>query len=820
MLPTPYGHFSADGRAYRITDYRTPMPWVNIVCNGRYGFVVSQTGSGFCWLDNSQLNVISRWDMDMVLDRTGRFLYLADLDAGRTWSLSPAPCLPAYDRYECVHEPGRTTFNTVAEDIEAQWSLAVAHDEQVEVWRVTLTNHAHRTRRLRLSSYFEWCCGMAPDFKREFHRLFITTAHDAARQSITAIKNMWDVPVRDPKEHWGKPWPYAAAHSVLGEGFERPLATADKAMFMGRYQHAASPGALGAGHPLHEGFGRFADPCAALGGDLTLAPRESVTVHFLTAIGANTDEVAGVLDRTRTAAWADEVVDSAPDRWADILDPCTIRSDEPSFTVLNSTWLPYQAISGRLWARTGYYQQSGAFGFRDQLQDSQVWLPRDPGQCADQIRLHARHQFVDGSVFHWWHPLTEAGMHVTCSDDYLWLPFVVANYLKETGEWSLLDEVEPFVDDETPATIAEHCRRAFERCFSRFGTHGMPLIGAMDWNDGLSALGVEEKGESVWLAFFLVGLLKDWSEVHERRGDRERAAEFLARRDQLIEAINAAAWDGEWFRRATTDGGDWIGTSSNTSGRIFLNPQSWAILNEAAPESRLEAAWNSVQQHLIRDMGPLLLAPAYDTPDPSIGYITRYYPGGRENGGVYMHAATWALAAAAKRRDVASVERIWRGISPALRAEADVERYQAEPYVTPGNVDGPDSGLPGKAGWTWYTGSAAWLNRVSLEWIAGIRATWDALVIDPCPFPALGAVEVTRLWRSRTLTICFDAADFKPGVEPQVRLNGEPLPGGVLHERDVPAGGEARVDVSWLGVVTRPAVPAAVPAPARAGAGA
>ena len=418
----------------------------------------------------------------------------------------------------------------------------------------------------------------------------------------------------------------------------------------------------------------------------------------------------------------------------------------PDFDLLNSTWLPYQAIAGRLWARTGYYQQSGAFGFRDQLQDSQVWLPRDPARTKAQILLHAAHQFADGSVYHWWHPLAEFGLRTACSDDYLWLPFLTAQYIKDTGDWSILDQNAPFVDDAAGATLLDHCTHSIKLSLSRQSPRGIPLIGSCDWNDGLSAMGVGGKGESIWLAQWLAQLLADFAHVGEHGGslgaNPALASEYRTRRDQLIKAINAHGWDGDsggqWYRAATRDDGRWIGTATNEEGRIFLNTQTWAILSETAPADREEAAWDSVKHFLLHPMGPLLSHPAYTEPDPSIGYITRYAPGLRENGGVYMHAATWALAAACKRRDIRAVEKIWRSISPPLRSQ-DADAYLAEPYVCPGNVDGPNSSTPGKAGWTWYTGSAAWLNRVSLlEWIAGMRPGVDGLRIDPCPFPSLG----------------------------------------------------------------------------------
>ncbi|MDX2114483.1 MAG: glycosyl transferase family 36 [Planctomycetota bacterium] len=773
------------------------MPWTNVVCNGRYGFVVSQNGGGFSWFDDAQHNVLTRWEMDLVRDDRGRFLYLADLDSLDLWSLAPAPCWPAYEEYRCEHTLGSTTFHTRYSGIAATWTLAVAPDQPAEVWRVKLRNTTNKPRRLRLATYLEWCCGVAPDSKREFHRLFITTAHDEKRRAVIANKNMWDLPSKSERDHWNMPWPYTAAHAVIAGQFDAPLAIADKALFLGRYGQTPRPAAMFDAPRSGEGFGRFADGAASVGGDLRLAPGEEREFAFTIAIESSRDRLNSLLDALSAPGAAERAVSGAHNLWDTILKPAAVETEAQDFDVLNAYWLPYQAISGRLWGRTGYYQQSGAFGFRDQLQDSQVWLPLDPSRCRAQILLHAHQQFADGSVNHWWHALARFGNHTACSDDYLWLPFITASYIRETGDFSILDDRAPFVDDTAPATILDHCLRSFRRSFARTSPRGIPLIGSCDWNDGLSAAGIAEKGESVWLSFFLALTLQDWARILDQRGEARLADEFRSRRLRLIDAANQHAWDGAWFRRATTDAGVWIGAADSPAGKIYLNAQTWAILADAADQPRLTRAWQSVHEHLLRDMGPLLLAPAYTEPDTDIGYITRYSPGSRENGGVYMHAATWALMAACKLKDQRAVERIWDAISPPKRG-AVADAYRAEPYVTPGNVDGPLSDTPGRAGWTWYTGSAAWLNRVSVEWVLGLRATWEGLAIDPCPMRSMGRVDATRTWRGRRVRVRFDARAFDPARPAIVTFQGRPLQGGILRPADLESStGDIELDVSW-----------------------
>ncbi len=821
MLSSRFGHFEnshPSGSSFVITDSDTPMPWVNVICNGRYGLVISQNGGGFSWYDDAQHNVLTRWEMDLVRDCYGKFLYISDLDAPLdapdVWSLAPAPCRRPYDEYSCTHALGSTTFKTLRSGIRSTWTLCVAPNDPVEVWCVELTNTTRKARSLRVASFFEWTCGVAPDVKREFHRLFFDVTFDesANRRAIVATKNMWDIRPKTEREHWNQPWPYVAAHSIGGAQFDRPLAIADKATFLGKYGSTASPRAMSGRDSADikkAGFGRFGDASAALGGDLTIAPGATVKLHFVITIGADKKTCLAQVDKysDEKTAWATPA--KAGEFWKKLLSPTFIRSERQDFDLLNNYWLPYQALSGRMWGRTGYYQQSGAFGFRDQLQDSQVWLPLDPAGTARQIMLHAERQFKDGSVYHWWHALADFGNHTACSDDYLWLPFLVGNYIRETGDDSILQRTAPFVDDPTKTTILDHCERSIERSFKRTSARGIPFIGSCDWNDGLSAMGIDEKGESVWLAMFLCDILQNFAVVLERAGDQKIASRYRTKRDEYIKAINAHAWDGAWYKYGTKDSGEWIGSSQNAEGKIHLNAQTWAILTSIAPDDRAAAAWESVKKNLLSPYGPLLLFPAYTIPDPTIGYVTRYSPGSRENGGVYMHAATWALAAACKRRDVESVARIWKSISPPTRGQ-DADSYFAEPYVTPGNVDGPLSDKPGRAGWTWYTGSAAWLNRVSLEWMLGIRPAWTesgeaGLLIDPVPPVELGTVEAVRTWRGRKVQVHFDSRAFVAGTPAVVQVgsgqkdsagvkNGKPhptsdiphptsaVPGGILTE--------------------------------------
>lgn len=762
-----YGHFSADGTEYCITEPSLPRPWVNIIAGPRLGLAVSQSGSGFTWIDNSQLAVITRWQQDLIRDTSGKFLYVRDHDSGSMWSLSPAPAWTPHDRYLCRHGLGYSTFETECAGIAARWTLFCHPIETAELWRVELTNLTDRPRRLEICAYLEWNCGVAPSPRREFTKLFLETSFDAGRGAVFARNHMWEVP--SPRYgHWNTEFPYVAALA----GTEKvSSAQGDKGAFLGRYGYLRSPQALQE-RAWTPAFGRHEDPIAALRSVVELQPGTRRELGYVLAVAFSRLEAEGLLERLTNVEVMDAALEEARSDWRTRLAAHRVETPEPSLDGLVNDWVRYQAISSRLWGRCGYYQQSGAYGFRDQLQDSQVWLTIEPARCRDQINLHAAHQFADGSVYHWWHPLTEQGNITRMTDDLLWLAFVTVNYLKETGDLGILEDTTPLLDDPEPKPLRDHAHRAFERVFSRTSPRGLPYIGAGDWNDGLSSVGLQERGESVWLAHFLAGLLLDWAEVLRRIGQADASAQYAERRRALVEAINRHGWDGGWYIRATLDDGSTLGSAANRVARIFLNAQTWAVLADVAPPERATRCMAAVREHLTSPAGALLLAPAFDHPVPEIGYITRYAPGLRENGGVYTHAATWAIAAACKVKDHELAGRLLTAINPALK---DPERYWAEPYVLPGNVDGPDSPHHGRAGWTWYTGSAAWLHRIVSEWVLGVRPEWDGLRIDPCLPPGWARARMLRPYRGCTYDLRIERSDSLTEGVAEVTLDGERL---------------------------------------------
>jgi cellobiose phosphorylase len=742
---TKYGFFSEDGREYRITAANTPRPWTNVVSNGEYGFVISQTGGGYSWRTHAQLNRITRWEQDLIRDDWGKFLYLRD-EKKNVWSAAWKPVCARPDRYQCRHGLGYSVIESRNRGIESELLAFVPNDEPLEIWRLTLRNLTRRRRRISIYSFFEWALGASPDWHREFHRTFIETSFDSRARGIFATKRFWEVP--GPHGHWNTDWPYTAFH---GSSFPPSSFDTDKETFLGRYGSLRMPEGIARGK-LACRTGKWLDPIGSLHVTLSLDPGEVETVVFTLGAAFSRAEAAALMKKYRSSGAVDKALQAVRQRWEAMLGTLKVSTPDDAINLMTNTWLKYQAISGRLWGRTAYYQTGGAYGFRDQLQDSQVFLPIDPSRTKEQIELHTRHQFKDGTVYHWWHPISELGLRNQVSDNLLWLPFVLMNYLRETADFSFLDRCLPFVDDDAGASLYEHCTRALDRSLQQFSKRGLPLIGGGDWNDGLSAVGLEMRGESIWLGHFLHYLLLEFADLAGRHNDRARALGYRARADRLKRALNELGWDGEWYFRATKDSGEKIGSRENREGKIFLNAQTWAVIGGVAEGERAEQVMDAVEQKLEFKAGPLLLHPAYTRPDMEIGYLSRYAPGVRENGGVYTHAATWAVLAETILGRGASAYRMASKLNPITRGMKP-EEYYAEPYVTPGNIDGPDSPNYGRGGWTWYTGSAAWLFRVMTEHLLGVRPLFEGLLVDPCIPPGWKGFSMTRQFRGAVYKI-------------------------------------------------------------------
>ncbi len=738
-----YGGFSEDGREYVVrldarrhgSHRRPPLPWVNVIANPRFGTLVSESGAGFTWSGNSREHRLTPWSNDPLLDPHGEALYLQDRTSGAVWSPLPGPVLhPA--SYEARHGLGYSVFRLQAESLSHETLVTVDHDAPVKLVRVRLTNEGELPRSLALVSCARLVLGPAESFARR-----VVTEHDRRSGALLA---------RNPSTG---AWRDAVTFSRVVTCAGATLAyTTDRAAFMGRHGNTSRPQALRSPASFDGATGPMHDPCFAWRVTFELAPGEQRDITFVLGEGADAAEAAALVERFDDDPAVAASAANARAAWDALVSRVRIETPAPELDLMVNAWLPYQTLSCRIWGRSAFYQSGGAFGFRDQLQDSLSLLALAPERAREQILLNARHQFPEGDVLHWWHPPTSQGMRTRFADDLLWLPYLAATYVQVTGDHGVLAESAGFVtarllaegEDEAflapaladeHASVYEHAARALDRSL-RVGAHGLPLFGCGDWNDGMNRVGREGRGESVWMGWFLVSMLGDWADLAEGRDDLARAARWRAHREHLQRALDAQAWDGEWYRRGWYDNGAPLGSRDSDECRIDALAQAWAVISGAAPRERAERAMASLGVLLVSEAERLirLLTPAFqDTPqDP--GYIKGYVAGVRENGGQYTHAALWVVRAFAElgRRDRAA--RLLSMLSPVSHAidTESARRYKVEPYVIAADVYGVAPHV-GRGGWTWYTGSSGWMYRVALESVLGVRLEGgNKLAVKPC----------------------------------------------------------------------------------------
>ena len=745
---TKYGHFSADGNEYVITNFKTPKPWVNVISNGKYGLVISQTGGGFSWNTHSEFNRLNRWHQDLVQDNWGKYFYLKDNDTGDVWSPTWMPVKKELDFYKIVYGFGYSKFISEYKGIKITLTVFVPLKDDLEIWNFKIENNSAQKKSISIYTYFEWCLGSSSDHHREFHKTFLETHFDSQMNCMTATKRLWEIPLGD-RGHWNIEYPYLGFISCSEKISDYD---GDKDSFVGQYGSIQNPAGVSS-KSLSKKSGKWNDSIGSIKTGINIEPGETKNLNFFLGIKKNKKAISSSLIKFSNQKNIDDALAGVKLFWQKTFDTLVIETPDEAMNLLVNKWLRYQAIAGRLWGRTAYYQQSGAFGFRDQLQDSLVFLPINPKKTEEQIRLHARHQFEDGTVLHWWHPISETGLPTKMTDDLLWLPFVIFQYIDETADYKILSVKEPYYDNKNKKdSLFNHSVAAIEKVLTRLSKRGLTLIGAGDWNDGLSAVGLDMKGESIWLTEFFYLILIRFSELSKEIGNDKLSKRYKRKADDLKKAFDKYAWDDEWFWRATKDDGKKVGSKTSPEGKIFLNAQTWSVISGIAESDKQNKAMSSVSKHLLKKNGCLLLSPAYTKPDKMIGYLSRYAPGRRENGGVYTHAATWAIWAYAILKNKNEAFKSYKNLCPVYNG-LNPDEYVAEPYVTPGNIDGPESPNYGMGGWTWYTGSASWFQKVIVDWILGIRASKEGLIIDPCIPAEWKEFFVKRNFRGTTFNI-------------------------------------------------------------------
>ena len=745
---TPIGQFDAESGEFQFDispTMRPQRPWVNVISNPLFGCLVSETGSGYTWAINSRQHQITPWTNDAVEDPTREHYTLQDIETGQFLHLTPGnreAASVSLAKHRVRHGQGYSVFECSHDQIDTKTSFFVDPVQAIKLVRVQLRNIGSRPRALRALALVEWQMG---------------DSHAERRTLLTfRLPGMAAVMAQQRQSRTGS----GASTAFLALAGMPGVTqwTCDRSEFFSVAGRLVWPTTLG------QRSGGGLDACGALASSFTLAPGEVFAFTFI--IGHAPDATqAEQLAKTWLQKSIPQAYRDARAFWDDLLDRIQVCTPDPLFDALVNRWLLYQTTTSRLWAKAGFYQAGGAFGFRDQLQDSMAFAVVAPGRLREQIVLNASRQFAEGDVQHWWHAPGGAGVRTHFSDDLLWLPFACAHYVKVTGDLTILDEQVAFLEGEaiavgaedayytpgisnTHASVYEHCARSIDLSLA-VGAHGLPLMGTGDWNDGMNRVGHEGKGESVWLAWFLCSVTQDFAPVAKARGERERADTWLNAREGWITALHSHGWDGQWFRRAYFDNGSPLGSSSNEECKIDLIAQAWSVLSGASTDTFIQSAMQSMTQQLIgdetiqdkdkvtttaTDMGLLrLLDPPFEKSANNPGYIQAYPPGVRENGGQYNHAAVWALMAQAQTGDAQAAWESFKSISPAHRSQHPTRgsRYELEPYVAAGDIY---SAAPyaGRGGWSWYTGSAAWLYRAALESLLGLKLQQGTMSLTPC----------------------------------------------------------------------------------------
>ncbi len=776
-----FGGFAANGSEYVVVANgpRTPTPWCNVLANRTFGCLTSESGLGFTWADNSQLNRLTPWSNDPVSDPPGEVVYLRDEENGEIRTPTP---LPLGHSTTVRHGQGYTRYEGHDGALHHEMTVHVPSADSLKIVHLAVRNDGAQTRHLTATYFLEWVLGSL----REDAAMRVACEFDTASNAVVA-RNLWAT------DFAGK-LAFAAASLPL-----RSM-TCDRGEFLGSNGSVSQPAGL-AGPELRHRAGILSDPCAALMVDLPVAPGETAEVVFVLGQADNRDEISRHIARYAGPNRARDSLAAVTGDWDRILGAVTLRTPDAAFDLMMNRWLVYQTLACRIWARSAFYQSGGAYGFRDQLQDVMALVHCAPEEARAQILRAASRQFEEGDVQHWWHPPSGVGVRTRITDDLYFLPYVVHHYVSATGDQTLLDESAPFItapvlrDDQEEtfgipkisgrsASLYEHCCRALEHGL-RVGSHGLPLMGTGDWNDGMNRVGAGGKGESVWNGWFFLTVLGSFATLASARGDDSRALWCRENAEALRTALEANAWDGGWYRRAYFDNGIPLGSASNSECQIDAIPQAWAVISGAADDERASTAMKAVWDRLVSPGDKLikLFDPPFDRGSLQPGYIKGYVPGIRENGGQYTHAATWVVWATALLGDGDRAFALWNMLNPITHAEtkADAEHYKVEPYVVSADVYGASPNA-GRGGWTWYTGSAGWLYRVGLEAILGIRRRGQELSIEPCIPAGWPGYELDLRHGSATYRIKVVNNGGREVV--QLTLDGQPASGTTIRLED------------------------------------
>lgn len=787
-----FGGFDRGGRDYvvRLGPGRsTPHPWINVISNKAFGFHTSAEGASFTWSRNSRDFQLTPWTNDPVTNRPGEAFYVHDLVGGGAFSPFAAVAPDASTSYEARHGQGFSTFTARRGRLTLELTQLVDPADPVKLSRLTVRNDGPGVARLRVYAYVEWVLGN----NRAKSAPAIVPELDARTGALLA-RNPYSLDFGDRT-------------AFLASDGEAQSVTADRHEFIGAGT-VELPKTVAAGAALSGKVEAGSDPCAAMARDVEVPAGGEVALLWLLGDAGSADEASALVEKHRATDFAGRLAETGKE-WGGFLETLQVETPDEAFDAMVNHWLPYQSVACRIRARSAFYQASGAFGFRDQLQDTLALLLHDPQLAREQILNAARRQFQEGDVQHWWLPRTGAGVRTIISDDVVWLAYAVQRYMRVTGDDGILKEQVPYIEGEplqpgqhdaffTPevsqktASVYEHCVRALDLAVKRTGANGLPLILGGDWNDGMNRVGEEGRGESVWLGWFLLKTLGNFAAIAKGQGDAKRAKAWDKHAHRLKQALENAAWDGEWYRRGSYDDGTPLGSRDSEECMIDSIAQSWSVMSGGGDPVRSRTAMEAATRHLVDDELKIikLFTPAFHDTPKEPGYIKSYPPGVRENGGQYTHAATWFVIALAEMGKADEAYRCFSMLNPVNHAldEQAAERYRTEPYVVAADVySSPDKG--GRGGWTWYTGSAGWMYRAAVESILGIRKAGNRLSIEPA---------LPSHWDGFKATLRLSDAVYRievrrhEGAKPAIEVDGERRPGS---EIELQEAGEVAISV-------------------------
>jgi cyclic beta-1,2-glucan synthetase len=752
------GGFAAEAREYVVVlpaGQWTPAPWVNVIANAQFGTLASADGFGTTWSQNAQQNQLTPWCNDPVSDSPAEAIYIRDDANGDLWSATPLPIREAAAPYVIRHGFGYSRFQYNTRGIALDLLQFVPLEDSLKISRLKITNTSAQSRQLSVTHYLDWVLGN----QRGKTLPFVVTEIEPSTAALLA-RNPWS-------------GDFQSRIAFMDMAGRQQTYTGDRSEFIGPHGSLAEPKALLGGHGLSNRVGAGLDPCGALQTACSLLPGETIELTFMLGEEASPAAAVALIERYRSLD-LDAALKNVTDYWDRTLGAIQVKTPDRSMDILVNGWLLYQTLSSRVWARTAFYQSSGAYGFRDQLQDVMALMISRPQIAREHILRAAARQFEAGDVQHWWLPSSGQGVKTRVADDRIWLAYVLAEYLDVTEDFAVLDEQVPFLaGDPLPegspenfsapgstsaGTLFDHCVRALDSSLA-VGAHGLPLFGTGDWNDGMNRVGAEGRGESVWLGWFLYSTLQRFAPIAERRGAAAAAGVWRKHAASLQQALETEAWDGDWYRRGYFDDGTPLGSVTSDECRIDSIAQSWAVISGAAQPDRARRAMSAVDQQLVNRSEGLvqLFTPAFNHTPHDPGYIKAYPPGLRENGGQYTHAAMWTVLAFALQGDGDRALELFSIINPINHSStrAGIHRYKVEPYVVCADVYSSPQHV-GRGGWTWYTGSAGWMYRTAVEGILGIKLRGQVLTVNPCIPCAWTGFEITYRYGSSRYRIAVE----------------------------------------------------------------